>query len=380
MIYKYKFAFIKILVLFICFALIAPVQLFASPLEEQLENLKKEKEQNQEKIDQVKVNESELMTQVNTVEEQYLNTLAELDDLNQSMAKIKKDIWQNTLEIEEKNRELKIIESNLDAKVQVLNNRAASIYKYGNNNLVELLTGTEGFLEFFSRIKLMDSIAQEDIRVIREIKEDRMQLLEVKNIILNLSEKLNKDKKNIEDLLLRAENKNKEIEVIYNEKKLLLDKTQQDKEALLAMDRQLTAKENEIKNILLGMTHGTSPTGKLLWPTNGRLSSGFGPRGGRFHAGIDIYCSRGTPIMAADSGQVLQTGYHGGYGNFILIYHGGGFATFYAHLDGFAISGGQPVSKGQTIGYVGTTGWTTGPHVHFEVRINGSVKNPMNYF
>ena len=374
-----------IAILFILLGILAaiiihPALIYASPLEEQLDNIKQEKEQTQKKIEEIKESESELLGQINTVEEQHLKTLNELDELNLALSKIKENIGKNTIKIVRKNEELKEIESDLDKKVQILNNRMASIYKYGNNNLLELLIGTEDFLDFFSKIKLMDRIAQEDVRVIQDIKEDRSRLLDIKKNIIDLKENQEENKKETERLLSQAEVKSKEIEIIYNEKKGLLQKTQQDKEALLAMDRQLTAKENEIKNILKGMIHGSSPTGKLLWPTNGKLSSGFGPRGGRFHSGCDIYCARGTEVTAADSGQVIQTGYHGGYGNFILVYHGGGFATFYAHLDGIAVSGGQPVSRGQTIGYVGTTGWTTGPHLHFEVRINGIAKNPMSYF
>jgi len=360
--------------------MIQPALIYASPLEEQLDNIKQEKEQNQKKIEEIKESESELLSQINTVEEQHLKTLAELDELYLALSRTKENIWENVIKIEGKNKELKEIESVLDKKTQILNNRIVSIYKYGNNNLLELLIGTEDFLDFFSKIKLMDRIAQEDVSAIQDIKEDRLRLLEIKENIIDLKEKQEENKKETERLLSQAEAKSQEIEVIYNEKKGLLQKTQQDKESLLAMDKQLAAKENEIKDVLKGMTHGTSPTGKLLWPTNGKLSSGFGSRGGRFHSGTDIYCARGTPIIAADSGQVIQTGYHRGYGNFILVYHGGGFATFYAHLDGFAISGGQPVSRGQTIGYVGTTGWTTGPHLHFEVRINGIAKNPMSYF
>ncbi len=377
---KTKLILIITILLSVAAITVQPALVYASPLEDQLDNIKQEKEQTQKKIEEIEESESELINQIDAVEEQYLKTLSELEDLDLALAEINKDIRENNLKIEEKNEELKEIETILDKKVSLLNNRAASIYKYGNNNLIELLTGTKGFLEFFSKIKLMNTIAQEDIRIIQEIKEDRMKLLDIKKNIINLKEKQQEHKKDIERLLSQTEAKNQEIEDIYEEKKGLLQETQQDKEALLAMDRKLTAKENEIKNILRGFTHGASPTGKLLWPTNGKVSSGFGPRGGRFHSGVDIYCSRGTPVIAADSGEVIQTGYHGGYGNFILIYHGGSFATFYAHLDGFAVSSGQPVSKGQTIGYVGTTGWTTGPHLHFEVRINGIAKNPMSHF
>ena len=97
------------------------------------------------------------------------------------------------------------------------------------------------------------------------------------------------------------------------------------------------------------------------------------------HTGIDIAAPRGTPVKAADGGQVIQASYDSGYGNCILVYHGGGMATWYAHLQGFNCSVGQNVSKGQVIGFVGSTGLATGPHLHFEVRINGVPQNPMQY-
>ena len=151
------------------------------------------------------------------------------------------------------------------------------------------------------------------------------------------------------------------------------------------MENQLTAKENEITNLLQNYNYGNAPSGKFLWPTNGKLSSKFGPRTSkttgrtRMHNGIDIYAPLGTPVIAADSGQVLKAEYHGGYGYAILVYHGGGVATYYAHLSGFAVSVGQYVQRGQVIGYVGNTGFTTGYHLHFEVRINGNPQNPANY-
>ena len=151
------------------------------------------------------------------------------------------------------------------------------------------------------------------------------------------------------------------------------------------MENQLTAKETEISNILTGYDYGVAPSGKMLWPTNGRLSSGFGYRTSsttgrqRMHNGIDIFAPVGTPVIAADSGQVIKAEYEGGYGYAVLVYHGGGVATFYAHLSGFNVTPGQHVQKGQIIGYVGTTGYTTGPHLHFEVRVKGNARNPNEY-
>lgn len=117
----------------------------------------------------------------------------------------------------------------------------------------------------------------------------------------------------------------------------------------------------------------------LIWPLQGPVTSEFGPRWGGFHPGMDIAPPAGTPIRAAKAGVVISAGPYGGYGNFVVIDHGGGLATAYAHQSRIAVSDGQSVSQGQVIGYVGNTGFSTGPHLHFEVRVGGSAQNPRAY-
>ena len=116
----------------------------------------------------------------------------------------------------------------------------------------------------------------------------------------------------------------------------------------------------------------------LIWPTTGPVTSGYGMRWGAMHQGIDIAPPHGTPVYAVKDGRVIFAGSQGGYGTMILVDHGQGFVTAYAHLSGIVASGGS-VSQGQLIGYVGSTGNSTGPHLHFETRVNGSAQNPMSY-
>ncbi|MGB9663173.1 MAG: M23 family metallopeptidase, partial [Moorellaceae bacterium] len=111
----------------------------------------------------------------------------------------------------------------------------------------------------------------------------------------------------------------------------------------------------------------------------GPISSPFGYRGREFHSGMDISASYGTPVAAAESGVVIGAGYEGGYGRLITIDHGGGLVTRYAHLSAYNVRVGQTVARGEVIGYVGTSGRTTGPHLHFEVLIGGEFRNPYNY-
>ena len=123
---------------------------------------------------------------------------------------------------------------------------------------------------------------------------------------------------------------------------------------------------------------GVSSSG-FVWPLNGRLTSPFGPRWGRMHQGQDIAAPTGTPLKAAKAGRVIKAGGGGGYGNLTLIDHGGGIVTAYGHQSRFAVGEGAQVETGQLIGYVGSTGNSTGPHVHFEVRVNGTQRNPRPY-
>jgi len=260
------------------------------------------------------------------------------------------------------------------------------MYKRGNKSIIDVVFKAEGFLDFFTRLKMLASIVKKDTEIIKEIMERKKLLFESKKNILKLHDEEIQQKNDLEGLIINEETKKTEIEAIYKQKKELLTVATANKEALITMENQLEKEEQVIGTTLQSYSYGSAPSGKLLWPVLGKISSGFGNRKSysgnfKFHAGLDIYAPIGSPIYAAETGQVIKAEYDGsGYGNCILIYHGGNFATFYAHLSGFAISNGQYVQKGQVIGYVGITGFTTGPHLHFEVRIKGAVNNPLNYF
>ncbi|HEX9530035.1 MAG TPA: M23 family metallopeptidase, partial [Acidimicrobiales bacterium] len=143
----------------------------------------------------------------------------------------------------------------------------------------------------------------------------------------------------------------------------LLGETQ----AYAAQESQLEALITAAQAAARSVTGPVSNIG-LIWPVHGPVTSEFGPRWGGFHPGIDIGAGYGAPIHAAKAGTVIFAGYYGGYGNFVVIDHGGAVATAYAHQSRIAVSQGQTVQQGQVIGYIGSTGYSTGPHLHFEVR------------
>jgi murein DD-endopeptidase MepM/ murein hydrolase activator NlpD len=359
--------------------------LIGQTLEEELQQIKKDREAAQKKIEDAKKQEQVYLKQVNEVETQLLASLSQLDELNAKLAQAKSDVDKTTIDLVLKEQELKKIEDELDVKVAILNNRVASIYKNGSGNILVILFKAQDFIEFISRFKLMTLLASQDAKIIQEIKDKRSANLNIKKGILDLRDKQKEYKNNVDRLVSQAEKKNSEIEGIYDEKNNLLSEATADKNALLSMAKELEIKESEINRILESYKYGNAPGDKFMWPVAGFIKSDFGMRMHpilhvvRFHAGIDIVAPNGTLVKAADGGEVIQAGYDGGYGNSIVIYHGGGFATWYAHLSSIRVTVGQIVARGQVIGLVGATGLATGPHLHFEVRINGAAQNPLQY-
>jgi len=148
-------------------------------------------------------------------------------------------------------------------------------------------------------------------------------------------------------------------------------------DSLVQVSVELTAKI-QAAQVRTSVQRSASAAG-LIWPVNAPITSPFGWRWGRMHTGIDLGAAYGTPIAAAASGAVIYADWLGGYGNLTVIDHGGGLATAYAHQSRIAVSVGESVAQGQIIGYVGSTGHSTGPHLHFEVRVNGEPVDPLGY-
>lgn len=149
-------------------------------------------------------------------------------------------------------------------------------------------------------------------------------------------------------------------------------------EALQKVSSTLAAKI-QAAQAAAGTGGGTPSAAGLIWPVLGPVTSPFGWRWGRMHEGIDVAAPTGTPLLAAAAGTVIHAGWLGGYGNLVVIDHGGGLATAYAHQSAIAAGNGASVAQGQVIGYVGSTGNSTGPHLHFEVRVNGVPQDPLGY-
>ena len=153
-------------------------------------------------------------------------------------------------------------------------------------------------------------------------------------------------------------------------------------EGLLAQSASIAAKIRAAQSASVSspsLVRSQASSSGYIWPAHGILTSSFGWRWGRMHEGIDIAVGNGTPVVSSASGTVIVAGWMGGYGNLVVVDHGNGVSTAYGHNTGVTVGVGQSVAQGQLIAYSGNTGHSTGPHIHFEVRINGAPVDPLGY-
>lgn len=310
---------------------------------------------------------------------------AELDEATRKLQAIKKEQDQVNLQIKQLQEEIQKAEVQLRARQAILNKRVRVIYMHGQLSYIEVILGANSFSDFANRLELLKRIIRSDFNLIQEIQQ-RKAAIEAKKV------EIEKEKARLDELASQAQKVQDEVKVKKAEQQRVLAhaKTQQD--AAKQMEADLIARSNEIRQIIQSrmqqnsgsdqIVHGS---GTFIWPCNGPITSPFGYRTHPifgttiYHSGIDIGVDYNTPIHAADGGRVILAGWCGGYGNAVIIDHGNGLQTLYGHNTSVAVSEGQTVSQGQVIAYSGSTGYSTGPHCHFEVRRNGEAVDPMGY-
>lgn len=299
---------------------------------------------------------------------------AEIDALNKDIVDTEQAIEQKTEELEA--AELKIAEKNL-----LLNDRLRVMYKTGTVGYLEVLFGAEDFTDLLSRIDMIQMVVVHDQNLIEFLKEQR-DIIEAKKI------ELESYKQQLLGLFASKLKKQDELSAALN--RLIAYKTElrKDELAMGEMEDELLKQADQlteyIKKLELAAVY---VGGEMMWPVPGyySISSLFGNRlhpiskEYRMHTGIDIESPRKTPLVAAQTGTIVFANWFAGYGKAIIIDHGGGYTTLYGHLDVISVKVGQVVVKGENIGQTGNTGYSTGPHLHFEVRMNGDYVDPLTY-
>ncbi|MBQ9314004.1 MAG: peptidoglycan DD-metalloendopeptidase family protein [Clostridia bacterium] len=346
----------------------------------------------QNKLDETNKSIKTQKEQLNQIKSDKKDTLAEIDSLDKQISTTESTISSLELEIEDLEDDISLAESNLeysqkqyDAKDAIRKKRVAAYYENGTTSYWEMLLTSENMSDYLYRKQILEDVMDFDKNLLDELTIARKQIEE--------------EKKELEENKLLVENKKKEAE----EKKLALnqsrtvrttylaelnasektlsdsiDKLQQQADSLVAQIRAASSSSSSSK-----YTGGT-----MAWPLPGfyTITSPFGNRLHpvlkvyKMHTGVDIAGSgcNGKNVVAAADGTVITAGWISGYGNTVIIDHGGGITTLYGHSQKLLVSKGQKVSRGQAIMLVGMTGYATGPHLHFEVRENGKYVNPMD--
>ena len=320
--------------------------------------------------------------------------------------------------IGENETKLAEVTEELNAKHGVLENRVRDIYINGQISYLDVLFGAKDFGDFLTRMDLLKRVMARDSALVAEV-------LKYRNEIVEVGKQLEADKRIQEELAAKAEEaKDIQLEKVAKQQ-ALIDLMQNDKdvydrqydemmasskevERLIQESKYRAAAEEEARrreaeleaqrqaaaesgNVIVledgGEENYVMPAGGggMIWPISGPITSEFGWRthpifgNARFHSGLDIGGDYGLPIHAAQSGVVIEAGWIGGYGNTVMIDHGGGISTLYGHNESLAVGVGQHVNQGDVIAYCGSTGNSTGPHCHFEVRLGGEPVSPWDY-
>ncbi len=393
-----------IIIISLIFLLSLITTLFSGPAQARsdLDQINRDLSETQKKIEEKEKEASDISSQIEQIDHELNQSQSELDSLSAKLSVIQSDLHKTEELLEEAKQELESLIENLretKAKLkeqqELLQERVTNFYKNGKLQYVEVVFQAKSFNDFINRISFLELIIEQDVNIHKKIaglkakiEKEKTQQEKVTNEINSHYEEIKNQEDEMKVVVSQKQIKKNQINSDLKKKENLLGEIEADKEELEKQEQRLLAESNAIEAQLRNIS-GTQPVsvspGGFIWPVNGSLSSGFGMRlhpilgDYRMHTGIDIGAGYGTPIKASKDGIVIFSGWKGGYGNTVIINHGGGIATLYAHASSIAVGSGSQVSQGQAIAYVGSTGYSTGPHLHFEVRLNGTPQNPMNY-
>ncbi|WP_236912984.1 murein hydrolase activator EnvC family protein [Clostridium sp. Cult1] len=345
-----------------------------------LDELKKKQKNAIQQMDDTKKEIKNLETQTKDVSSQIEELDKEMDQAVVELEKVEKELDKLNEDINTTLKELEEAEEKIDGKQDTFNSRLRVMYKNGNVGYLEVLLAAANISDFLTRKDMVQSIVNHDVELIKYMKEQR-------DIIENKKTELQAKRASVEVARSKLQDRQNDLAKATRAKELLMTELQKDlKKAEEQYDKlNKLAKDIESEIVKRQRVDGPYSGGVMSWPVPGhtRISSPYGYRihpvfkTKKLHTGIDIPASRGTNVIAAADGTVIYSGSLGGYGKTIMIDHGGGIVTLYGHNSSLVVSEGTEVQKGDTIAKIGSTGISTGPHCHFEVRKNGSYVDPI---
>ena len=356
--------------------LMVAIPVLASDLGDQQQQMQQQIQDQQGKTAVAQQKVESMADQVHKVDIELEQSRADYKAIQDKLSATQQQIKTNTVV-------LATAEKRLAAQNLILNKRIRDIYQNGQLSYLDVLLGANDFNDFTSRADILQRLINSDLKLVLKVKAER-------ELILQTKTQLDNDQASIQVLKLAVEEKKRTIELSKKEKESLLASAVNDRdiseEAYQELVKTSLRIEQMIRNNQSSYSGSRGGTGAMIWPTDATaITSPFGSRthpifgSTRFHSGIDIGADYGDSVHAADGGVVISAGWLGGYGKAVIIDHGNGISSLYGHNSELLVSEGQSVRKGQVISRVGSTGDSTGPHLHFEVRQNGSPVNPMGY-
>lgn len=348
---------------------------------DQLSQYKKQKSSVSSKLNQIDKDKKTVKKQIESKKDEKELLAEEQKKKESEYTSLQKE--ENQLEVVAKKleSELEKSEKNYEAQRELLKTRLKVMYQNSSVTYIQTLIESKSLTDFFERLHLISLISKNDKQLVEQLDVARK----------DLEYKKGKKEQEIKHTLAKARNKEKDINQLkvsragveedIKKYELTLDELEKQEDELNKLSKQLNSKINAL------MSNGKYSGGKMKWPlpSSSNITSGYGNRFHpilkkyKLHTGIDISGRSGVSIVAAAKGTVIKAGWENGYGNTVVIDHGGKIATLYAHCSKILVKTGQKVETGQTIAKVGSTGWSTGPHLHFEVIKDGKCTNPLGY-
>jgi murein DD-endopeptidase MepM/ murein hydrolase activator NlpD len=348
------------------------------------------------KIAAARAHETRLTAEIASVTREIRSLESRVGDVAQRLSVLERDLELHQRRLDKLNalyelqtKRLIFLRREYERVVRTLNLRMIDIYESRDPTLVEVIIDSDSFQEVLDHIHYLNAIAAQDKRIAddvavakHEVKVTRAKTKKTRAAVASATRAVavrTEQQRLVRDQLLATQSR---LAGARRSKRSTLAATKDQEREWIAEANALAAEDARIRGQLAAAQSsapGPPSASGFIWPVSGPVVSPFGMRWGRLHAGIDIAAPYGTPIHAAAAGRVVLAGWVGGYGNYTCVDHGGGIATCYGHQSSIAAGAGQSVAQGQVIGYVGCTGHCFGPHLHFEVRVNGTPVDPLGY-
>ncbi len=359
-------------------ASVAPV--FVSASQAEINKQQQKKNEAQQKLESTRTKRAKTLHDMELLEKEAGDIQSKIDAVNAKIAETDKSLAEQQIKLDAATKKA-------ETQYDLFKERFRVMCEQGDVSYIEMLLSAENFGDFVDKVEIVKEISQHDKDIFDKMEANRLEIEAARDEIAALKETQEASKSDLSSQKAALVKKQQEQQAYMKE--LESDAATYQK-IIDQADAAMESLRRSISGSLSSSSRGKAYVGgEFTWPTPSchYITSHFSPRrknpvSGIYkrHTGTDIGAAYGTSIVAANSGTVTLAGWNSGYGNCVIIDHGGGKATLYAHMSSYSVSTGQSVQKGQQIGRVGSTGNSTGPHLHFEILINGVAVNPMQYF